>query len=64
MRGAVLRVLRERSPRTVAAVMTSTGQPAGRVTQAIEGLARDGVIEASAAALGGVRNARIRLPED
>jgi A/G-specific adenine glycosylase len=64
VRGAVLRALRERSPSTVAAVVSSTGQPAGRVSKAIEGLARDGVIVASAAALRGVRNARVRLPED
>jgi A/G-specific adenine glycosylase len=64
VRGAVLRALLDRSPCTVSAVVSSTGQPAGRVVQAIEGLARDGVIEASAAALRGAGNARVRLPGD
>jgi A/G-specific adenine glycosylase len=63
MRGAVLRALRERSPRTVAALLMATGEPAARLTQAIQGLADDGVIDASPAALRGTANARIRLPE-
>jgi A/G-specific adenine glycosylase len=63
VRGTVLRALRQRSPRSIVELRAATGEPAARVAQAVEGLARDGVVDASEAALSGVPNARVRLPD-
>lgn len=62
VRGAVLAHLRERSPVTVATVTGSTGYAPERVAAAIRGLADDGVVHASPAALAGNPRAKISLP--
>ena len=62
VRGSVVSLLRERAWTTVGRASSSTGFPADRVTQAVSGLARDGVIEASPAALRGAPGGRISLP--
>ena len=62
VRGAVLASLRQRSPLTVTAVTTSTGFEPDRVVEAIQGLARDGVVDATEAALQGRPRARVSLP--
>jgi A/G-specific adenine glycosylase len=62
VRGAVLAHLRARSPVTVATVTTATGYESGRVLAAVRGLADDGVVHASPAALQGNPRARIALP--
>jgi A/G-specific adenine glycosylase len=62
VRGAVLAHLREHSTVTVATVTSSTGYETDRVVAAIRGLAHDGVVHASPAALAGNPRARISLP--
>ena len=62
VRGAVLASLRQRSPLTVTGVTTATGFEPDRVVEAIQGLARDGVVDATEAALQGRPRARVSLP--
>jgi A/G-specific adenine glycosylase len=62
VRGAVVACLRERSPRTVASVTSSTGFENDRVLAAIRGLDHDGIVHATSAALEGNPRARIALP--
>lgn len=62
VRGAVVAHLRVRSPSTVGAVVRAVGADAGRVTDAIAGLAADGVVAASPAARRGRPRARVALP--
>ena len=64
VRGAVVRVLRERATASMAMLIRETGNPAHMVAEAVGTLARDGLVEASAAAIGGRPGARVRLPGD
>jgi A/G-specific adenine glycosylase len=64
VRGAVIRELRDRPSASVAALARLTGEPASRVIEAIRALARDGLVEASAAAIEGRPRGRVRLPRD
>jgi A/G-specific adenine glycosylase len=62
VRGAVVAHLRERSPSTVGSVTTETGYGVAMVADAIRGLARDGVVEATPAARDGRPRGRIAFP--
>lgn len=61
-RGRVLAALRERSPRTLAGLSRETGEPAGRLRDAVRGLHGDGVVAASRAAVEGHERGVVRLP--
>jgi len=63
VRGAVVAALRDRSPSTLGAIAASSGWPADRVTEAVIALHRDGVVEATPAALGGHLRGRVAFPE-
>ena len=63
VRGSVVALLRERPSATIAAAVSATGHTPARVTEAVVGLADDGVIEASPAALRGGTRGTIRLAE-
>jgi A/G-specific adenine glycosylase len=62
VRGAVVAALRDRSSVSVARLVAVIGADAARVTEAIAGLAADGIVEASAGALAGRPTGRVRLP--
>ncbi|MGH2663545.1 MAG: A/G-specific adenine glycosylase [Actinomycetota bacterium] len=53
VRGAVVRVLRERGSAPLAGLIEATGHPAGRVCRAVEALAAEGMVRAGPAALAG-----------
>ena len=56
LRGAVVRELRRRQrAATIAALVRAVGEPEGRIEEAVEALARDGVAERTGAG-------RVRLP--
>jgi A/G-specific adenine glycosylase len=63
VRGAVVAHLRERSPSTVGSVTTATGYGPATVADAIRGLAHDGVVDATPAALDGRPRGRIAFPD-
>jgi A/G-specific adenine glycosylase len=63
VRGAIMRTLRNRSSASVGTLAKQIGEPADRVAEAITGLSRDGLVEASPAALLGRLRGRVRLPE-
>jgi A/G-specific adenine glycosylase len=63
VRGAVMRTLRNRPAASVETLARQIGESADRVAEAVKGLSRDGLVEASAAALGGRLRGRVRLPE-
>jgi len=63
VRGAVVAALRERSPSTLGSIASAMDRPVERVADAVASLHRDGVVEASAAALGGRPRGRVRFPE-
>lgn len=63
VRGAVVAALRDRSPATLGAIVATSGWPADRVTEAVVALHRDGVVEATPAALGGRPRGRVAFPE-
>lgn len=63
VRGAVVAGLRVRSPQTLRSVTAATGFEGSRVVQALEGLARDGVVDASVAALRGAPRGRVALSD-
>jgi A/G-specific adenine glycosylase len=60
-RGAVLRALRRVDPLTLASVASDAGLSRDRLVLAIRSLHRDGLIEASDAALKGLRRGTVRL---
>jgi A/G-specific adenine glycosylase len=64
VRGAVLRVLRSgpSGGSSIGAIVASTGFTAERVTDAVRGLARDGVVAAGPSALAGRPRGRVSLP--
>ena len=62
VRGVVVNVLRTHPSITLGRLSALSGHPQDRVRAAIDGLARDGVVEASAAALAGRPAGRVRLP--
>ena len=63
VRGAVLAALRDRSPRTFGGLSRATGTPPERLVDAVRGLHRDGVVDASAGALEGRDRGRVSLPD-
>jgi A/G-specific adenine glycosylase len=63
VRGEVVAALRDRNPSTLAAIAVSTERPVERVADAVVGLHRDGVVEATPAALEGRPRGRVRFPE-
>jgi A/G-specific adenine glycosylase len=63
VRGAVLRSLRERSPRTIGGIAAATGRADTLVAEAVAGLHADGVVVASPAARTGSQRGKVRLPE-
>ena len=63
VRGEVVAALRERGPSTLGSIAASFERPVARVADAVVGLHRDGVVEASAAALAGRPHGRVRFPE-
>jgi A/G-specific adenine glycosylase len=63
VRGEVVAALRIQGPSTLAAIAASTERPVERVAEAVGGLHRDGVVDASAAALEGRPRGRVRFPE-
>ena len=63
VRGAVLRELRAAPWCTVSMLVRSTGLPVDRVTEAVRGLAADGIVRATRAALEGHPRARVRLAD-
>jgi A/G-specific adenine glycosylase len=62
VRGAVVRVLRDRSSASIGVLARQTRQSVARMTQAVRALATDGLVEASAAAMAGWPAGRVRLP--
>jgi A/G-specific adenine glycosylase len=63
VRGEVVAALRARNPSTLGSIAASIERPVGRAADAVVGLHRDGVVEASAAALEGRPRGRVRFPE-
>ena len=63
LRGEVVAALRARNPSTLGGIAGSTERPVARVADAVAGLHRDGVVEASPAALDGRPRGRVRFPE-
>jgi A/G-specific adenine glycosylase len=61
VRGGILAALRERSPRTLAALSREAGEPPERVREAVRGLHSDGLVDASQRALDGHARARVSL---
>jgi A/G-specific adenine glycosylase len=64
VRGAIVRTLRDRPSISVAKLSEGTGEPRERLAEAIRGLVRDGLAEASRGALQGLARGRVRLPAD
>jgi A/G-specific adenine glycosylase len=62
-RGAVVRELGAAPSRTLAALVQIMGVPVERVTDAVRGLAADGIVRATRAALEGNPRARVRLAD-
>lgn len=62
-RGAVVRELGAAPSHTLAALVQITGSPIDRVTEAVRGLAADGIVSATSAALEGNPRARVRLAD-
>lgn len=62
VRGEVTAVLRERSPVSFGGLRRGVGEPAERVAAAVRGLAADGVVVASPAALEGRDRGRVAFP--
>jgi A/G-specific adenine glycosylase len=62
LRGAIVRELRARDSASVAWLVAATGDSPSNVSRAIAALARDGLIDAEAAATRGARSGRVRLP--
>src|SRR5439155_7242710 len=60
-RGAVLRALRRADPQTLASVVRASGLPHDRLVPAVHSLHRDGLLEASVAALRGSGRGKVRL---
>ncbi len=63
VRGAVVAALRQRSPSTLGAIERAVDRPADHVREAVAALHRDGVVEASEAALRGRPRGRVRFSE-
>ena len=63
MRGAVLRELRLVPSCTMSALVRRTGSPVDRVSEAVRGLAADGIVRATGAALDGRAGARVALAD-
>ncbi len=63
VRGAIILFLRDRTSASVGVLAREIGEPGDRVVEAIETLARDGLVEASGAAMDGRPGGRVRLSE-
>lgn len=63
VRGAVISALRHRPSASVGFLARDSGESVGRVADAVRALARDGLVEASPAALGGHPRGRVRLAD-
>ena len=63
VRGAVIRALRDRPWASVGALARDSGEAVDRVAGAVRALARDGLVEASSAALEGRPRGRVRLAD-
>jgi A/G-specific adenine glycosylase len=61
VRGAVVAFLRSRPSSTIGAAAAATGHEPARVAEAVAGLARDGVVDASPSAVRGGARGRIAL---
>jgi A/G-specific adenine glycosylase len=61
LRGAVVRLLRLRSPATFGAIVDGTGFEVARVLDAVRDLHREGLLVGGEAALAGRRRGRVRL---
>jgi A/G-specific adenine glycosylase len=61
VRGALIRTLRDRPSASVGALARDSGESVDRVAEAVRALARDGLVEASPAALAGRSRGRVRL---
>jgi A/G-specific adenine glycosylase len=61
VRGAVVRELRDRASMSVGVVARQIGEPSDRVAEAVRALVREGLVEASAAAIAGHPRGRVRL---
>ncbi|HYT79600.1 MAG TPA: A/G-specific adenine glycosylase [Actinomycetota bacterium] len=63
VRGVIILLLRDRTSASVGALAREIGEPRDRVVEAIGTLARDGLVEASGAAMQGRPGGRVRLSE-
>jgi len=63
IRGSIIHFLRDQTSASVGALARKIGEPTDRVVEAIGTLARDGLVEASAAAMHGRPGGRIRLSD-
>ncbi len=61
LRGGIVTALRERSPLTVQALARRTGRPLTDVTEAVNALARDGLVRGASGAAAGRPGARVWL---
>jgi len=61
VRGAVVRALRNHSSLSIQSLARESGEPSERVMEAIRALAREGLVDASPAALAGRLRGRVRL---
>jgi A/G-specific adenine glycosylase len=61
VRGAVIRALRNRPSLSIQSLAREMGEPSERVVEAIRALARDGLVDASPAALDGRLRGSVRL---
>jgi len=61
VRGAVIHMLRHRPWASVGTLARDSGESVERMTEAVRALARDGLVEASSAALAGRPRGRVRL---
>ncbi|MGH2678518.1 MAG: A/G-specific adenine glycosylase [Actinomycetota bacterium] len=61
LRGAVVRILRDREQMTLGTLATVTGRPGADVATVVRGLAAEGLIRAGPAALQGDARGRVRL---
>jgi A/G-specific adenine glycosylase len=61
LRGAIVRILRERPSASIAVLSAATSQPAARVVSAVAALEADGLVGAGSAAREGRSRGRVRL---
>ena len=64
VRGAVIRALADRSSTSIDVLSREAGESPDRIAEAVRALARDGLVDASPAALSGQLRGRLRLAGD